>query len=486
MSLGQDKVLQSSLFRQQCLISGQWVNADSAEVLQVHNPSTGELLGSVPRMGRGETKQAIDSAAAALPQWRAKTAKERAAYLRRWFELIMAHQDELAGIMTAEQGKHLAEARGEIAYAASFIEWFAEEGKRAYGETIPSHSASSRLLVIKQPLGVAAAITPWNFPAAMATRKVGPALAAGCTIVLKPASQTPFTALALGELALRAGIPAGVFNIVTGSAKAIGEELTQNPVVRKLSFTGSTEVGSQLMADCAQGIKNISLELGGNAPFIVFEDADIESAVAGAVQAKFRNNGQTCVCANRIYVHDSVYIRFAELLCKAVSTLNVGDGFDDDIDLGPLIDDKAVVKVSEHIDDAVRCGATVAMGGVALGGNFFAPTVLLDVPASARLNKEETFGPVAPLIRFDDESEVIKMANDTDFGLASYFYSRDIGRVFRVAEALESGIVGVNTGLISTELAPFGGIKSSGLGREGGKYGLDEYLETKYINIAGI
>lgn len=488
MSIAQKKVLDSSLFRQQCLIQGQWLDADGGARLEVHNPANGELLGSVPRMGRVETKRAIDAAHAALPAWRAKTAKERAVYLRRWYELIMLHQEELANIMTAEQGKPLAEARGEIAYAASFIEWFGEEGKRAYGETIPSNLTNSRLMVVKQGVGVTAAITPWNFPAAMATRKAGPALAAGCTMVLKPASQTPFTALALGELALQAGIPAGVLNIVTGSAGEIGQELTQNNIVRKLSFTGSTEVGRQLMADCAGGIKNLSLELGGNAPFIVFADADLEAAVAGALQAKFRNNGQTCVCANRLYVHDSVYVRFAELLSKEVSKLTVGNGVDDKTDLGPLIDSHAVAKVIEHIDDAVRCGALVAIGGHphALGGGFFEPTVLLDVPVSAKINKEETFGPVAPLIRFADEAEVVALANDTEFGLAAYFYSRDIGRVFRVAEALEYGMVGINTGVISTELAPFGGIKASGLGREGGKQGLEEYLEVKYLNIGGI
>nr|WP_045177620.1 aldehyde dehydrogenase family protein [Escherichia coli] len=453
------KLNDSNLFRQQALINGEWLDANNGEVIDVTNPANGDKLGSVPKMGADETRAAIDAANRALPAWRALTAKERANILRNWFNLMMEHQDDLARLMTLEQGKPLAEAKGEISYAASFIEWFAEEGKRIYGDTIPGHQADKRLIVIKQPIGVTAAITPWNFPAAMITRKAGPALAAGCTMVLKPASQTPFSALALAELAIRAGIPAGVFNVVTGSAGAVGNELTSNPLVRKLSFTGSTEIGRQLMEQCAKDIKKVSLELGGNAPFIVFDDADLDKAVEGALASKFRNAGQTCVCANRLYVQDGVYDRFAEKLQQAVSKLHIGDGLEK--------------------------GARVVCGGKAheRGGNFFQPTILVDVPANAKVSKEETFGPLAPLFRFKDEADVIAQANDTEFGLAAYFYARDLSRVFRVGEALEYGIVGINTGIISNEVAPFGGIKASGLGREGSKYGIEDYLEIKYMCI---
>ncbi|WGZ99313.1 NADP-dependent succinate-semialdehyde dehydrogenase [Klebsiella michiganensis] len=474
-----------TLFRQQALINGRWRDASSKETLAVTNPANGQQLGSVPKMGAAETREAIDAAAGALPAWRALTAKERSAILRRWFELMMEHQDDLARLMTLEQGKPLAEAKGEISYAASFIEWFAEEGKRIYGDTIPGHQADKRLLVIKQPIGVTAAITPWNFPAAMITRKAGPALAAGCTMVLKPASQTPFSALALAELANRAGIPEGVFNVVTGSASEVGNELTGNPLVRKLSFTGSTEIGRQLMEQCAKDIKKVSLELGGNAPFIVFDDADLDKAVEGALASKFRNAGQTCVCANRLYVQDGVYYRFAEKLQQAVSKLQIGDGLQPNVTIGPLIDEKAIAKVQEHIADALGKGARIVTGGKVheLGGNFFQPTILVDVPGDAKVAKEETFGPLAPLFRFKDEADVIAQANDTEFGLAAYFYARDLSRVFRVGEALEYGIIGINTGLISTEVAPFGGVKSSGLGREGSKYGIEDYLEIKYMCI---
>ena len=471
----------STLFRQQAYIDGAWVNADSGQTLAVNNPATGEILGSVPKMGAAETRRAIESANRALPAWRALTAKERAQKLRRWFELLMENQEDLARLMTLEQGKPLAEARGEIAYAASFIEWFGEEAKRVYGDTIPGHQADKRLIVIKQPIGVTAAITPWNFPAAMITRKAGPALAAGCTMVVKPASQTPFSALALVALAERAGIPAGVLSVVTGSAAEIGGELTGNPIVRKLSFTGSTEIGRQLMAECAPDIKKLSLELGGNAPFIVFDDADLDKAVEGAMASKYRNAGQTCVCANRLYVQEGVYDAFVEKLKAAVSTLKVGNGLEVGVTTGPLIDDKAVAKVREHIDDAVGQGAKVVLGGQPMGGSFFEPTILVDVPRTAKVSREETFGPLAPLFRFKDEGEVIAMANDTEFGLAAYFYARDLSRVFRVAEALEYGMVGINTGIISNEVAPFGGVKASGLGREGSKYGIEEYLELKYL-----
>ncbi|AMA44270.1 NADP-dependent succinate-semialdehyde dehydrogenase [Pseudomonas monteilii] len=474
----------AQLFRQQAFINGEWLDADNGQSIQVTNPATGEVIGSVPKMGTAETRRAIEAADKALPAWRALTAKERSAKLRRWFELMIEHQDDLARLMTTEQGKPLAEAKGEIAYAASFIEWFAEEAKRVYGDTIPGHQADKRLIVIKQPIGVTAAITPWNFPAAMITRKAGPALAAGCTMVLKPASQTPYSALALVELATRAGIPAGVLSVVTGSAGEVGGELTSNALVRKLSFTGSTEIGRQLMQECAKDIKKVSLELGGNAPFIVFDDADLDKAVEGAIISKYRNNGQTCVCANRIYVQDGVYDAFAEKLKVAVAKLKIGNGLEEGTTTGPLIDHKAVAKVQEHIEDAVSKGARVLSGGKLIEGNFFEPTILVDVPKTAAVAKEETFGPLAPLFRFQDEAEVIALSNDTEFGLASYFYARDMSRVFRVAEALEYGMVGINTGLISNEVAPFGGIKASGLGREGSKYGIEDYLEIKYLCLS--
>jgi len=474
----------AQLFRQQAFINGEWLDADSGQTINVTNPATGEVIGTVPKMGTAETRRAIEAADKALPAWRALTAKERSSKLRRWFELMIENQDDLARLMTTEQGKPLAEAKGEIAYAASFIEWFAEEAKRVYGDTIPGHQPDKRLIVIKQPIGVTAAITPWNFPAAMITRKAGPALAAGCTMVLKPASQTPYSALALVELATRAGIPAGVLSVVTGSAGEVGGELTGNSLVRKLSFTGSTEIGRQLMQECAKDIKKVSLELGGNAPFIVFDDADLDKAVEGAIISKYRNNGQTCVCANRIYVQDGVYDAFAQKLAAAVAKLKIGNGLEEGTTTGPLIDGKAVAKVQEHIEDAVGKGAKVLSGGKLIEGNFFEPTILVDVPKTAAVAKEETFGPLAPLFRFKDEAEVIAMSNDTEFGLASYFYARDMSRVFRVAEALEYGMVGINTGLISNEVAPFGGIKASGLGREGSKYGIEDYLEIKYLCIS--
>ncbi|WP_312591600.1 NADP-dependent succinate-semialdehyde dehydrogenase [Stutzerimonas nitrititolerans] len=473
----------SSLFRQQAYVDGAWLDADGGQTLEVNNPAGGEVLGTVPKMGAAETRRAIEAAERALPAWRDLTAKERSQTLRRWFELIMQNQEDLARLMTLEQGKPLTESRGEIAYAASFIEWFAEEAKRIYGDTIPGHQKDKRIIVIKQPIGVTAAITPWNFPAAMITRKAGPALAAGCTMVVKPASQTPFSALALAELAERAGIPKGVFSVVTGSAGDIGNELTANPIVRKITFTGSTEVGAKLMEQCAPGIKKVSLELGGNAPFLVFDDADLDEAVKGAMQSKYRNAGQTCVCVNRIYVQDGVYDAFAQKFQAAVEKLKIGNGLDDGVDVGPLIDDRAAAKVKEHIEDAVANGARVVTGGKAhsLGSSYFEPTLMINVPHTAKVAKEETFGPLAPLFRFKDEAEAIALANDTEFGLAAYFYARDLGRVFRVAEALESGMVGVNTGMISTEVAPFGGVKSSGLGREGSKYGIEDYLEIKYL-----
>ena len=474
----------AQLFRQQAFINGEWLDADSGQTINVTNPATGEVIGTVPKMGTAETRRAIEAADKALPAWRALTAKERSTKLRRWFELMIENQDDLARLMTTEQGKPLAEAKGEIAYAASFIEWFAQEAKRVYGDTIPGHQPDKRLIVIKQPIGVTAAITPWNFPAAMITRKAGPALAAGCTMVLKPASQTPYSALALVELANRAGIPAGVLSVVTGSAGEVGGELTGNALVRKLSFTGSTEIGRQLMQECAKDIKKVSLELGGNAPFIVFDDADLDKAVEGAIISKYRNNGQTCVCANRIYVQAGVYDAFAQKLAAAVAKLKIGNGLEDGTTTGPLIDGKAVAKVQEHIEDAVSKGAKVLSGGKLIEGNFFEPTILVDVPKTAAVAKEETFGPLAPLFRFKDEAEVIAMSNDTEFGLASYFYARDMSRVFRVAEALEYGMVGINTGLISNEVAPFGGIKASGLGREGSKYGIEDYLEIKYLCIS--
>jgi succinate-semialdehyde dehydrogenase/glutarate-semialdehyde dehydrogenase len=472
-----------TLLRQQSYIDGKWIDADSRGTIDVKNPATGEKIGTVPKMGVAEARRAIDAAAAALPAWGKKTAKERAVILRRWFDLMMTHQDDLAVIMTAEQGKPLAESKGEIAYAASFIEWFAEEAKRMYGDVIPGHQPDKRILVLRQPVGVVAAITPWNFPAAMITRKVGPALAAGCTIVCKPATQTPYSAFAMAELAARAGVPAGVLNILTGGSTEIGGEMTSNPVVRKVTFTGSTEVGKKLMAQSASTLKKLSMELGGNAPFIVFDDADLDAAVAGAIASKYRNTGQTCVCANRILVQAGVYDAFSRKLVEAVSKLRVGDGLKGQTDQGPLIDDKALAKVEEHIADAVSKGAKIAYGGKrhALGGSFFEPTVLTGVTASMAVAREETFGPVAPLFRFETEEQAVRMANDTEFGLASYFYTRDLARAWRVSEALEYGIVGLNTGLISTEVAPFGGVKESGFGREGSKYGILDYTELKYV-----
>ncbi|MGI2024755.1 NADP-dependent succinate-semialdehyde dehydrogenase [Shewanella glacialipiscicola] len=472
-----------SLLRQQSFINGQWCDAVSGDTLTVVNPATNAVIGHVPNMGQVETEMAIKAAEAALPAWRALTAKERGAKLRRWFELLNENSDDLALLMTTEQGKPLAEAKGEVTYAASFIEWFAEEAKRIYGDTIPGHQGDKRLIVIKQPVGVTAAITPWNFPAAMITRKAAPALAAGCTMVVKPAHQTPFTALAMAELAQRAGIPAGVFSVLTGDAVQIGNEMCSNPIVRKLSFTGSTNIGIKLMAQCAPTLKKLSLELGGNAPFIVFNDANIDAAVEGAMIAKYRNAGQTCVCANRIYVQDGVYDEFALKLSAAVSKLKVGEGINEGVTTGPLINAAAVEKVQSHLIDAIAKGASVLAGGKVhdLGGNFFEPTVLTNVDKSMLVAREETFGPLAPLFKFSDVDDVIQQANDTEFGLAAYFYGRDISLVWKVAEALEYGMVGVNTGLISTEVAPFGGMKSSGLGREGSKFGIEEYLEMKYI-----
>ena len=477
-----------SLFRQQCYIDGQWVDADSGETLEVTNPSSGSVIGTVPKMGAVETERAVDAAELAFQSWRHRTAKDRAAILRKLADLMMENQEDLAALMTIEQGKPLAESRGEVVYAASFFEWFAEEGKRLYGDVIPTHLPDRRIIVIKEPVGVCAAITPWNFPSAMITRKAGPALAAGCTIVIKPAGSTPYSALALCELAEMAGVPAGVMNVVTGVSSQIGGELTSNEKVRKLTFTGSTNIGKVLMKQCADTVKKISLELGGNAPFMIFEDADIDAAVIGALQSKYRNSGQTCVCANRILVHDRVYDEFSEKLSNAVSKMKVGDGFDEGIELGPLIDLAAVEKVESHIMDAVGKGAMVAAGGSrhALGGTFFQPTVLTNVKVNMAVANEETFGPVAPLFRFHSDEEAIQMANDTEFGLAAYLYSRDIGRIWRVSEAIEYGIVGINTGIISTESAPFGGMKESGIGREGSKYGLDEYVEIKYLCMAGI
>lgn len=476
------------LLRQQAYINGQWCDAASGNTIAVDNPATGEIIAHVPSLTAEETRAAIDAADAALPAWRAKTAKERATILRRWYELMLANQEDLARLMTAEQGKPLVESRGEIVYAASFLEWFAEEGKRIYGDMIPSPLADRRFLVMKQPIGVCAAITPWNFPSAMITRKAGPALAAGCTMVLKPASQTPLSALALAVLAEEAGVPAGVFSVVTGSAGTIGSELTSNPTVRKLTFTGSTEVGRVLMRECADTIKKVSLELGGNAPFIVFDDADLDAAVVGALASKYRNAGQTCVCANRLLVQDGVYDQFAEKLAAAVAGLKIGNGLEEGITQGPMIDEKALQKVEEHIADAKEKGGEVIAGGKrhALGGRFFEPTIIKHVTPAMKVAKEETFGPLAPLFRFSTEQEALAMANDTEYGLAAYFYTRDLGRTFRVSEGLEYGIVGVNTGIISTEVAPFGGIKASGLGREGSKYGIEDYLEIKYVALAGV
>jgi succinate-semialdehyde dehydrogenase/glutarate-semialdehyde dehydrogenase len=478
----------SSLLCSQCFINGQWKDARSGAVIDVTNPADGSVLGGVPDLAREEITAAIEAADAALPAWRARTAGQRATLLRRWYDLIMANQGDLAAIMTAEQGKPLAESTGEIAYAASFVEWFAEEGKRVYGDTIPTHQQGTRIVIVKEPVGVCAAITPWNFPSAMITRKAAPALAAGCVMLVKPAGQTPLSALALARLAERAGIPAGVFSVVTGKSSVIGKAFTQNPIVRKLSFTGSTEIGRFLMRECADTVKKISLELGGNAPFIVFDDADLEAAVQGAMACKYRNSGQTCVCANRILVQNGIYDAFAAQFTEAVQSLQVGDGFLPGTQQGPLIDMRAVEKTESHIADAVSKGARLLTGGRRhpLGGTFFQPTVLAETTPAMRIASEETFGPVAPLFRFDTETQAIQMANDTEFGLASYFFSKDMGRIWRVAEGLEYGMVGINTGILSTAVAPFGGIKQSGIGREGSKYGMDEYLEIKYLCMGGL
>ena len=476
------------LFRDRAYVDGAWVEADNRKRFEVDNPADGSLLGSVPDMGAAETKRAIDAANAALPAWRALPAKERSRILRKWYDLIMANADDLALLLTTEQGKPLAEAKGEIVYGASFVEWFAEEAKRVYGDVIPSPTNDRRLIVLKQPIGVVAAITPWNFPNAMITRKVSPGLAAGCTFVLKPAEQTPFSALALAELAERAGIPKGVLNVVTGEPVAIGKELCASPIVRKVTFTGSTEVGRILMRQSADTIKKMSLELGGNAPFIVFDDADLDAAAEGALASKYRNAGQTCVCANRIYVQDGVYDAFATKLAEKIRALKVGKGTEPGVTIGPLIDEQGLRKVEEHVADAVAQGAKVVLGGHrhALGGRFFEPTLITGMKSSMKVAREETFGPVAPLFRFQDDAEAIRLANDSEFGLCAYFYSRDVGRIFRAAEAIESGIVGVNVGIISNEVAPFGGVKQSGLGREGSKYGIEDFLEIKYVCLGGI
>ena len=477
-----------SLLRSSCYIDGKWVDAADGKTIDVTDPATGAVVGSVPSLGSDDVRGAIDAANAAWPAWRAKTGKERANIMRRWFDLMMANQEDLARIMTIEQGKPLAESRGEIAYAASFIEWFAEEAKRVYGDVIDHPLPGKRIVVIKQGIGVVAAITPWNFPAAMITRKCAPALAAGCPVVIKPASQTPLSALALAELADRAGIPAGIVNVVTGAASVVGKELTESSIVRKLSFTGSTEIGKMLMQQCAATVKKVSMELGGNAPFIVFDDADIDAAIAGAMLSKYRNAGQTCVCANRIYVQAGVYDAFAAKLAETATAIKLGHGTEDGVQQGPLIDMRAVEKVEEHIADAVAGGARVIAGGKrhALGRSFFEPTVITGVTQDMKVAREETFGPLAPLFRFESEAEVVQMANDTEFGLAAYFYSRDIGRVWRVAEALEYGIVGINEGIISNEVAPFGGVKESGVGREGSKYGIEDFLEIKYLCMGGV
>jgi succinate-semialdehyde dehydrogenase / glutarate-semialdehyde dehydrogenase len=476
------------LFRDRAYVDGAWAEADSRKRIDVDNPADGSILGSVPDMGAAETRRAIDAANAALPAWRALPAKERSKILRRWYDLIMANADDLALLLTTEQGKPLAEAKGEIVYGASFVEWFAEEAKRVYGDVIPSPTNDRRLIVIKQPIGVVGAITPWNFPNAMITRKVSPGLAAGCTFVLKPAEQTPFSALALAELAERAGIPKGVLNIVTGDPVAIGKELCASPIVRKITFTGSTEVGRILMRQSADTIKKMSLELGGNAPFIVFDDADLDAAAEGALASKYRNAGQTCVCANRIYVQDSVYDAFAARLAEKIRAFKVGKGTEPGVTIGPLIDEQGLKKVEEHVADAVAQGAKVVLGGHrhALGGRFFEPTLITGMKSTMKVACEETFGPVAPLFRFQDDAEAIRLANASEFGLCAYFYSRDVGRIFRAAEAIESGIVGVNVGIISNEVAPFGGVKQSGLGREGSKYGIEDFLEIKYVCLGGI
>jgi succinate-semialdehyde dehydrogenase/glutarate-semialdehyde dehydrogenase len=478
----------SALFRDRCFINGAWVGSSSGSLIPVDNPATGDVIGSVPSLGRAETRQAIEAAEHAFREWRKRTGKERAAVLRKWFDLMIANQEDLARLMTTEQGKPLTESRGEVAYAASFLEWFGEEAKRVYGDTIPTYQADKRLVVIKQPIGVVACITPWNFPLAMITRKAGPAIAAGCTVVLKPASQTPFSALALAELAHRAGVPKGVLNVITGSATEIGAELTSSPTVRKLSFTGSTATGKKLMAQCASTVKKLSLELGGNAPLIVFDDADLDAAVEGAMASKYRNTGQTCVCVNRILVQDAVYDEFAAKLSEAARRLKPAPGLEEGSTQGPLIDDRALEKVEEHVADARARGARVTAGGSRhpRGGRFYEPTVIVDATPDMMIAREETFGPVAALFRFKTEAEAIAMTNDTEFGLAAYFYGRDVARVWRVAEGLESGMVGINTGLISTEVAPFGGVKESGVGREGSKYGIEEFLEVKYLCFGGL
>jgi len=477
-----------TLFREQAFVGGQWEGAKDGKVKEVFNPANGQLIGTVPNLGADATRRAIDAANRALPEWRARTAKERAQILRKWFDLMMANQEDLAILMTVEQGKPLLESRGEIAYAAAFIEWFGEEGKRAYGDVIPSHGRDKRIVVLKQPIGVTAAITPWNFPAAMIARKVAPALAAGCTMVIKPSELTPYSAFAMCVLAERAGVPAGVVSVITGDSRPIGAELTSNPVVRKLSFTGSTPVGKLLMSQCSTNVTKVSLELGGNAPFIVFDDADLDAAVAGAIASKYRNAGQTCVCANRLYVQSGIYDRFAEKLAQTVKGMKIGDGLDPDTKIGPLIEEKAVKKVEEHVADALSKGAKIMIGGKRGEGpgTFYAPTVLTNVTADMLPMREETFGPVAPLMKFNTDEEALMLANNTEFGLASYFYSRDIQRVWRIAEGLESGMVGINDGIISTEVAPFGGVKESGIGREGSKYGLEEYMEIKYLCFGGI
>ena len=483
------KLKKQDLFRRQCFVAGKWIDAADNKTIDVHNPATGELIGTVPSLGREEAARAIAAADAAWPAWRKMTAHERSRIIRRWYDLIVKHQDDLAMIMTTEQGKPLAESLGEVLYGASFVEWFAEEAKRVYGDTIPMGQPGKRIIVIKQPVGVCAAITPWNFPSAMITRKAAPALAAGCPVVIKPAAQTPYSALALAELAREAGMPPGVFNVLTGPASEIGEELTANPVVRKLSFTGSTAVGKMLMRQCADTVKKISLELGGHAPFIIFDDADLDEAVQGAVASKYRNSGQTCVCANRFIVQEGIYEAFADRLIQAVTKqLKVGNGLDEGVNQGPLIDLNAVMKVEQQIQDALDKGARLGCGGKRFGesGFFFEPTILLDVTTDMLIAYEETFGPVAPLFSFSSEEEAVAMANDSPYGLASYFYSRDVGRVWRVAESLEYGMVGINTGIMSTESAPFGGIKESGIGREGSRYGIDEYLEMKYLCLGGI
>ena len=482
------KISDQALFKTQAYINGQWIDADSGATLAVTNPANGDVIAQVAKCSTAETRRGIEAAEAALPGWRQKTAKERCAYLRKWFNLMMEAQEDLAIIMTAEQGKPLAESRGEIAYGANYIEWFSEEGKRIYGDTIPEPSKDKRIVCIKQPVGVVACITPWNFPNAMLTRKIAPALAAGCTVICKPANATPLSAYAFVELAERAGIPPGVINVVTGETAAIGAEMTSNPTVRKLTFTGSTPVGKQLMAECAQTVKRTSMELGGNAPFIVFDDADIDAAIAGAMISKYRNAGQTCVCANRILVQEGCYDAFAEKLALEVNKLKLGDGMHEGVTVGPLITAKAADDVLAFVDDAISKGATAVTGGKRsdLGPNFIEPTILTNVTDDMRVFREEIFGPVAPLFKFKTEEEAIKMANDTQFGLACYFYSRDIGRIWRVAEGLEYGIVGINEGIISNEMAPFGGVKESGQGREGSKYGLDDYLEIKYMCIGGI